>query len=259
PTGTVTFDFADGTTPVTAVLTNGAATVTRPYTIRISSPYTITATYNASSDFADSSGTDTHTVTRASTTTALASSPDPSVVGQPVTFTATVTPVAPGAGTPTGTVVFSFGDGTTSVTAALTGGSATVTRPYTTRSSGLFTVTATYIGSNSFAGSSGSDPHTVNRALSATTVVSSPDPSRPGQGATVTATVTAVPPGAGTPTGSVTFTIGNRSPVTVPLADGTASTPIGNLSVGTHPITVAYPGSTDFASSSGTDTHTVTP
>jgi hypothetical protein len=181
------------------------------------------------------------------------------VVGQPVTFTATVAPVAPGTGTPTGTVAFTFGDGTTPTTATLTGGTATVTRPYTTRSSGLFTVTATYTGSNSFAGSSGSDPHTVNRALSATTVVSTPDPSRPGQAATVTATVTAVPPGAGTPAGSVAFTIANRSPVTVPLVNGTASTPLSSLSVGTHPITAAYQGSADFAGSSGTDTHTVSP
>ncbi|MFF9819067.1 Ig-like domain repeat protein, partial [Streptomyces sp. NPDC014006] len=169
-----------------------------------------------------------------------------------------VVPVAPGAGTPTGTITFDFGDGTTPVAATLTGGAATVTRPYTSRSSGLFTVTATYTGSNSFAGSSGTDPHTVNRALSATTVVSSPDPSRPGQEVTVTATVTAVPPGAGTPTGSVTFTIGKRSPVTLPLVNGTASTAISSLNVGTQPITVAYTGSADFANSSGTDTHTVT-
>ncbi|MEV6619155.1 Ig-like domain repeat protein [Streptomyces sp. NPDC051051] len=259
PTGTVTFNFGDGTSPVTATLTNGTATVTRAYTTRTGSPYTVTATYNETLAFSGSSGTDTQTVNRASTTTSVSSSPDPSVVGQPVTFTATVAPVAPGAGTPTGTVTFNFGDGTSPVTATLTNGTATTTRPYTTRSSGLFTVTATYNGTTSFAGSSGTDPHTVNRAQSATTVVSSPDPSRPGQDTTVTATVTAVPPGAGTPTGSVTFTIGNRSPVTLTLVNGTASTTINTLSVGTHPITVAYTGSADFASSGGTDTHTVAP
>ncbi|MEU0071549.1 Ig-like domain repeat protein [Streptomyces sp. NPDC006332] len=259
PTGTIAFDFGDGTAPVTTPLTGGTATATRLYANRAGSPYTVTATYSASADFAGSSGTDTHTVNRASTITAVGSSPDPSVVGQPVTFTATVAPVAPGAGTPTGTIAFDFGDGTAPVTATLTGGTATATRPYTARSNGLFTVTATYTGSNSFAGSSGTDPHTVDRALSATTVVSSPDPSRPGQDATVTATVTAVAPGAGTPTGSVTFTIGKRSPVTLPLVNGTAGTAIGTLNVGTHPVTVAYTGSADFASSSGTDTHTVAP
>ncbi|AVV46641.1 hypothetical protein C6376_40115 [Streptomyces sp. P3] len=163
---------------------------------------------------------------RAPTLTALGSSPDPSVVGQPVTFTATVTPVTAGAGTPTGTVTFDFGDAATPLTAPLINGTATVTRPYTTRSSGLFTVTAAYNASNSFAGSSTTGPHTVHRALSATTVVSSPDPSRPGHNATATATVTAVSPGAGTPTGSVSFTIGNRTPLTLPLVNGAASTTI---------------------------------
>ncbi|MCK8438936.1 Ig-like domain repeat protein, partial [Streptomyces sp. D2-8] len=170
-----------------------------------------------------------------------------------------VAPLAPGAGTPTGTVTFTFGDGTTPATVPLTGGTATVTRPYTSRSSGLFTVTATYLGDTSFNGSSGTDPHTVNRALSTTTVVSSPDPSAPGQAVNVTATVTAVPPGAGTPTGSVTFVVGNRSPVSAPLVNGSATLSVTPpLSVGTHTITATYTGSTDFNSSSGTDKHTVT-
>jgi hypothetical protein len=46
---------------------------------------------------------------KADTTTQLASSANPSVFGHPVTFTATVTAVAPGSGTPTGTVSFSDG------------------------------------------------------------------------------------------------------------------------------------------------------
>ena len=46
---------------------------------------------------------------KADTTTQLASSANPAVFGYPVTFTATVTAVAPGSGTPTGTVSFSDG------------------------------------------------------------------------------------------------------------------------------------------------------
>ncbi|MEU1851888.1 Ig-like domain repeat protein [Streptomyces sp. NPDC019990] len=258
PTGTVTLDFGDGTTPTTAPLTNGTATLTRPYTARTGSPYTITATYGGSTAFTGSTGTDTHTVNQAATTTTVTSTPDPSVVGQPVTYTATVTPLAPGAGTPTGTVAFGFGDGSGLVVTTLTGGTATVTRPYTSRSSGQFTVTATYIGSSAFAGSSGTDPHAVNRALTTTTVVSSPDPSRPGQDVTLTATVTSVAPGAGTPTGSVTFTVGNRTPFSAPLVGGSATTTVPlNLIPGTHPVTATYTGSADHTGSSGTDTHTV--
>ena len=55
---------------------------------------------------------------QAGTTTSLVSAINPSVSGQPVTFTVTVMAAAPASGTPTGTV--SFFDGTTSLgTAAL--------------------------------------------------------------------------------------------------------------------------------------------
>src|SRR5207244_6987882 len=53
------------------------------------------------------------TVGQAGSTTAVSSSQNPSVFGQSVTFTATVSPVAPGAGTRTGTVTFY--DGVTSL------------------------------------------------------------------------------------------------------------------------------------------------
>ena len=63
------------------------------------------------------------------TTTAVASSANPSVIGGQVTFTATVSANPPGAGTPTGRVTFSDG-GKLIVTAALNGsGTATITTP----------------------------------------------------------------------------------------------------------------------------------
>ncbi|GDY51298.1 hypothetical protein SVIO_019210 [Streptomyces violaceusniger] len=115
PTGTVTFDFGDGTA-ATRPLTNGAATVTHayadvsgsPYPVTAGSPFTITATYNGTDNFATSSGTDTQTVGKAATMTSVVSSPNPSTVSDPVTVTATVSPVAPGAGTPTGTVTLAI-------------------------------------------------------------------------------------------------------------------------------------------------------
>ncbi|MCF3178346.1 Ig-like domain repeat protein, partial [Streptomyces sioyaensis] len=66
----------------------------------------VTATYSGDGNFTGSVGSGTHTVTQASTTTAVTTSPDPSVFGDSVTLTATVSPVSPGAGTPTGTVTF---------------------------------------------------------------------------------------------------------------------------------------------------------
>ncbi|HEY1013817.1 MAG TPA: Ig-like domain repeat protein [Herpetosiphonaceae bacterium] len=60
-------------------------------------------------NFADSQGSVTVTVNRASTTTALAVSSMGPRIGETVTFTATVAAVAPGAGVVTGTVLFKEG------------------------------------------------------------------------------------------------------------------------------------------------------
>ena len=62
--------------------------------------------YSGSAEHQSSSGTVTQSVDLAPTSVALTSSIDPSVTGQPVTFSATVTVPAPGAGPATGTVSF---------------------------------------------------------------------------------------------------------------------------------------------------------
>ena len=69
--------------------------------------YAITATYLGSATYATSTSTATsQVVNKAATTTAVASSVNPSVIGQPVTFTGTAAAVAPGTGTPTGNIEF---------------------------------------------------------------------------------------------------------------------------------------------------------
>src|SRR5206468_10145213 len=70
--------------------------------------HTISASYNGDANFNTSTASDiTQTVNQASTTTKVASSVNPSLTGQSVTFTGTVSVVSPGAGTPTGTLTFS--------------------------------------------------------------------------------------------------------------------------------------------------------
>ncbi|MBM4791731.1 IPT/TIG domain-containing protein [Streptomyces sioyaensis] len=54
---------------------------------------------------------------KAPSATVVTSTPDPALVGQPVTFTAAVTGVPPTPGTPSGTVTFDFGDGSATVRA----------------------------------------------------------------------------------------------------------------------------------------------
>ena len=68
--------------------------------------------------------TQVETVNKADSNVTVSSSVNPSVFGQSVTFTATVAAVAPGAGTPSGTVAFKDGAATLS-TVALAAGSAT--------------------------------------------------------------------------------------------------------------------------------------
>ena len=90
---------------------------------------------------------------KASTATTVSSSKNPSVNGQSApTFTATVAAVAPGAGTPTGTVTFK--DGTKTLgTGTLSGGSATFTPSKTALSVGAHSITAVYAGDTNFLGS----------------------------------------------------------------------------------------------------------
>src|SRR5205085_3126342 len=98
----------DGPSPGHAVLTTAALGA---------GDHSLTATYGGTSGLAGStSGAVTQHVGSAQTATVVTASPSPSVFGRPVTFTATVSAVAPGAGTPTGTVVFT--DGATQIGSA---------------------------------------------------------------------------------------------------------------------------------------------
>jgi hypothetical protein len=89
----------------------------------------------------------TQVVNALATTTTLTSSPNPSTVGQPVTFTATVTS---GSGTPTGTVLFKDG-GVVIGSGTLAGGIVTFTT--SSLSLGTHTITATFAGSANFTAS----------------------------------------------------------------------------------------------------------
>jgi hypothetical protein len=136
------------------------------------------------------------------TQTSLSSSPNPSVFGQNVSFTATVAPMV-GPGVPTGTVTFKEGATVLGTGTLNASGVATFS---TTLSVGTHNVTAVYGGSGSYTGSTSAlDAQVVNQASTSTALSSAPNPSVFGQSVTFTATVTATAPGAGTPTGTVTF------------------------------------------------------
>jgi hypothetical protein len=152
-----TVSFMKGATALgTGTLSGGSASFTTS-TLNVGTN-AIKAVYGGDAKFAGStSKAVSQVVSKATTTTTLASSLNPSKVGQSVTFTATVTPEF--SGTVTGNVTFY--DGTTLLkTVTLSGGSAKFTTAKLT--SGVHSIKATYNGSTSFTGSSASLTQTVN-------------------------------------------------------------------------------------------------
>src|SRR5207237_10759605 len=96
----------------------------------------------------------TLTVTTASTTGVVSSSANPSLPGQLITFTMTVSAVPPGAGTPGGSVQFKIDGANAGSPVALSGGAA----PYSlsTLTLGTHTVAAEYLGDGNFIGATNS-------------------------------------------------------------------------------------------------------
>src|SRR5207248_331774 len=185
----------------------------------------------------------TQTIGKAASSTAVASSNNPSIIGTAVTLTASVT--SPVTGTLTGTVTFQ--DGTSALgTGTLSGGAATFITSGLT--AGTHSITAVYSGDANFAG--GTSPalmQTVNRVASSTSVASSNNPSILGAAVTFTATVTSS--ATSTPTGTVTFQDATTTLGTGTLSGGTATFTTSGLGTGTHSITGIYGGDANFTGS----------
>jgi hypothetical protein len=175
--------------------------------------------------------------------TKVATSGSPSLIGQPVTFTATVTSAL---GTiPNGELVtFSF-HGTEIGTGVTLNGIASITTSALPAKADI--IKATYSGDSAFRPSSGTVEQIVDRASTTTTLTSSLNPSNAGQPVTFTATVTST--AQQTSTGNVTFKDGTTEIGTAALTRGVASLTKSSLAVGTHPITAEYDGDSESAKS----------
>jgi hypothetical protein len=183
------------------------------------------------------------------------------VFGQPIVLTATVGAVAPGAGTPTGTVTFT--DGVANLgSASVTGGQAAVTTAGL--AVGTHNLSASYGGDGNFKASVASLAQTIERAPTATAVTSSANPSVFGQTVNFTATVCPLPPSTDAPalpSGAVAFTAdGAATPFDTenisttsapPGCESATSAAVGSLSVATHAISVSYQGDINFLGNSG--------
>jgi hypothetical protein len=240
-TGSVLFKDG-GSTMGTAPLAGGQAVFSAVFVK--GGPHPITATYSGDlHNLGNTSATLVEYVSSVSTKTVVTTSVSPSYVGQPVTFTATITP---NKGTiPDGELV-SFYDGTTAIG---TGGTASGVATFTTSSLKVktHTIKATYAGDATFIPSLGTVQQVVNKYPTTTTLSSSLNPSQFGQAVTFTAHVTSTGPA---PTGSVKFLDGTTSIGLATLSGGVAKLTKSNLAVGTHSITAHYNG--DAASSTST-------
>jgi hypothetical protein len=188
---------------------------------------------------------------KATTSTMLAASPNPSVFGQSVTFTAAVTSSA--AGVPTGTVTFQ--DGATPLGTGTVNGSGQATLTTAALSAGAHTITAAYSGDTNFAASTSSAvAQTVSHATTMSTLNSSPNPSTVGQ--TVNLMATVVGQYGGAATGTVTFKEGTTKVLgTASLVNGVATLPLSTLSTGSHTLRAVYGGD---ANSNGSTSAAIT-
>jgi Concanavalin A-like lectin/glucanases superfamily/Bacterial Ig-like domain (group 3) len=245
PTGTVT--FKDGATVLGTGAVNGSGVATYSTSSLSVANHTITAVYGGDANFNGSTSPGIfQTVSKAATTTAVTSAANPALHGQSVTFTATVSPTTPGTGTLTGTVYFRDGATTLGSGAVNAGGVATFS--ISSLVVGTHNITAYYAGDANFsAGTSATITQTVNQVLASVALTSSLNPSTHGTAVTFTATISAVAPGAGTPSGTVTFTDGATTLIAVALnGSGVATFTTSSLAVGTHSITANYSGDGNF-------------
>jgi Bacterial Ig-like domain (group 3)/FG-GAP-like repeat len=239
--------FSDGTTPIgTAPIIGGVATITVTNLPLGSDPITASTPGDSNNNPATSPPV-TVTVVKAAPTVSVTSSLNPSIINQPVTFTATAPSNA------TGTITF-FDGLTTLGTGTLNNGLAALTT--STLIVGSHTITVSYGGdTNNNPASSLPLTQIVNKA---TPVIPPPvvSSNNPPVNTPVTITET-VPPGV---TGTVTFSNGTTPIGTAPIVGGVATITVPSLPVGTDPITATTSGDTNNnPATSGATIVTVTP
>ena len=253
PTGSTT--FMDGSITLgTAKLATVDGVARAAFTTLSLAPghHAIAVIYGGdSNDLTSNSAAQNVTVSKDASVSSVASSVAKSVFGQSVTFSATVSASAPGAGRPTGAVTFKSGStilgiGTLSTVKGVT------TARFTTPgiAVGQSTITAVYGGDQDFkASTSKSITQTVGQASTKTALTASRNSITAGTVVDLTALVVPVAPGVGTPVDSVTFLDGTNVLGTLALTDGTATLSVTTLAKGKHTLTAVYFGESRYLKS----------
>ena len=249
-----TITFKNGSAVLgTAPLSGGMASLTTsslPAGI-----FGITANYPGDSNFAASTSPGLRQVvnstTKSATATTLLSSLNPSIYGQKVTWTATVT--TSGSVPPTGNIKFTWGIYSIGTAALNASGIATLTK--SNLNADTYPLTAVYVGDpNNLGSTSAVLNQVVLPTTSSATLTSSPNPSMQGQPVTFTATIKSPTV---TPTGPVTFAVGTTVLGTAQLSGGKAKFTTSTLALGSTKITATYHGDSNIAKSSASVTQIV--
>jgi len=220
PSGVMFTDNGDGTATLAGTPAAGTSG---------SYPITLTATNTAG----HSNQALTLTVNlRGQTITFTSTPPAPGVVGQNYT-------VAAAGGESGNPVTFGIDSGTTNV-CGITGSTVMFLHP------GMCTVVASEAGDGTYAGTLNTQSMTVTQAATSTVLAVHPQ--------TLVATVSAVAPSVGAPSGSVTFSVGGTTVGTAPVVDGTATLAYAVPSGKSRMVAATYGGNGDYLPSSASVT-----
>jgi hypothetical protein len=262
-----------------APTTSGVAVCSDNALTASGSTHTITATYSGDKNFTVAPGQLAQTVSQATTSLNLGSSPNPSTTNQAVTFTATLTAPSGGVGIK-GTVAFTDTpeggtttpiSGCTAVPLKVISGTNEATCTTATLVLGPHTIAATFANDPNFSTSNGNVAQTVNAALTTIALTSSASPLTVNQNVIFTAAFS-VPAGTAKPSGTVTFndtfngaTVTLCNAVTLTLQGGTttpwaatATCADQKLFAGSHSVTASYAGDSNFSVSAGNFAQQVT-
>jgi RHS repeat-associated protein len=239
PKGSVTF-FENGVPLGTSTIPVGSITAALSYTFNTSGPRNITAVYSGDSNYLTSTSAPVSLPVKDLAAIVMTATPNPAKPGEPITLTATVS-----GNNPTGTV--SFVEGTVVIgSVQLNAGVATFTTNYT--GEGTHTLIAEYNGDQ---GNSTSASAAVNLAVSkiasTTALTVNPNPAKPGEPLTLSATVTGF-----NPSGTVTFMDGATLLGTSPVNAGIATFNTTFMDAGIRVITAIYSGDSVNTTSTST-------
>ncbi len=222
----------------------------------------IDALYSGGGGFSPGNASRIQRIHRSASTTTLTSFPNPSSLGQAVTFTSTAASTPPGSGTPTGMVTFLEGTDVLAQVPLDAGGTAAFNTA--ALSAGNHTLTAAFSSDPTFAASSGTAGQVVQGVPTITNTPTNTPTGTPPATATATPTPTPTPtrtptpaPATSTPTPTPTRTptsTATRTPTSTPTA-----TPAPATGTPTPTPVPPTPTRTGTPSRTPTNTRTATP